>query len=498
MNLFGKNKNKEEIETLKKNVEDLKDEISELKTNLEKVTEDCDTEISNMKSILKDNEKTYNSLFEKFQEQLLVINNSIRNEKEEKEEKEVESTNSKLNNDHNNRKTDSNCHLYDIKDYIIKEPYYNLQLSGTHLIGGRGKMGFDITDVIDLKKNLQKYHDKGYTCSKLGKIYGIGRGVIERVVWNIEEGNFDELIKQYQNNEFHLENNHRIVIPPSQKVEYKRRMTKNGQLYSMNGKLMPYTIEDIISLKKEINNPKNITAKDVLKNFKIAYNTGSKLIWNIEEGNFDDLINEWEKIKTEKKQMKIVEEKNTHIRPVSPSLHQKFSNDLKLKNGGELYSGNKKLNYTIQDVLLLQERIPDFNNYPTFNELKDGFDMSLNSLRILIWRIEEGYFDDVVQEYLSRRYTYENNFNRLFIDGENTGLNINKCVSIVEVIVNSPNKREVVNKLIKMYPTVDSKYIRIIADNYSNPNLNKVLKREVKKVEKIDNPQKRREAGVFL
>ena len=49
-----------------------------------------------------------------------------------------------------------------------------------------------------------------------------------------------------------------------------------------------------------------------------------------------------------------------------------------------------------------------------------------------------------------------------------------------------------------MYPTINSKYIRIISDNYNNPNLSKILTRTTKKVEKIDNPQKRKEAGVFL
>ena len=46
------------------------------------------------------------------------------------------------------------------------------------------------------------------------------------------------------------------------------------------------------------------------------------------------------------------------------------------------------------------------------------------------------------------------------------------------------NKKETVNKLIKMYPTVDSKYIRILSEEYNNPNLSKVLRKKVKKVEK--------------
>ena len=68
---------------------------------------------------------------------------------------------------------------------------------------------------------------------------------------------------------------------------------------------------------------------------------------------------------------------------------------------------------------------------------------------------------------------------------------------IVDCIVNENNKQECVNRLIKNYSSTKPKYIRIISEEYNNINLSKVLKKEVRKVDKVDNPQKRRELGVY-
>ena len=115
----------------------------------------------------------------------------------------------------------------------------------------------------------------------------------------------------------------------------------------------------------------------------------------------------------------------------------------------------------------------------------------------IVWNIEEGNFDELIDEYNSRNYTYENIMNNLYIDGENTGLTIEKCNLIVDCIVNENNKQECVNRLIKNYSSTKPKYIRIISEEYNNINLSKVLKKEVRKVDKVDNPQKRRELGVY-
>ena len=165
-----------------------------------------------------------------------------------------------------------------------------------------------------------------------------------------------------------------------------------------------------------------------MKDFPHNYFTGCRLVWAIEEGDFDELIETWQN-KPKKQKDK---SKAKHFREVPQSLQNPLSHQLEIIDGGELYnkSWGRSLGYTIQDVLIIQERIPDFNRYPTFEDLSEGFDMSLNAIKTMVWRIEEGYFDDVIQEYLLRNYTYENNFNRLFIDGKNTGLSIDKCVSI--------------------------------------------------------------------
>ena len=496
MNLFGKNKNKEEIENIKQDIENMVTSIEEVKDNqkdLEKKIEFDRKEIANVERNAEHIDKVFTSLFDQYEEKFLKIDKKLENiekqltllfdlQQNKKEEKPKSTSKPKKK------------HMFNFK--IDKDLLYSqVYLNGNKIIGARGEFNFTIDDIISIKNNLKEYKDKNYSLMKIGEIHNIQRGTIQRVIYNIEEGTFDDLIKEYTNPTNKIPKSHKIQVAKSYQVHYNQELDDNGNLFK-NGRQMPYHIKEIIKLKEAIYDENIHTLKEVLKDFPHNYFTGCRLVWAIEEGDFDELIETWQN-KPKKQKDK---SKAKHFREVPQSLQNPLSHQLEIIDGGELYnkSWGRSLGYTIQDVLIIQERIPDFNRYPTFEDLSEGFDMSLNAIKTMVWRIEEGYFDDVIQEYLLRNYTYENNFNRLFIDGENTGLSIDKCVSIVECIINNPNKTETVNKLIKMYPTINSKYIRIISDNYNNPNLSKILTRTTKKVEKIDNPQKRKEAGVFL
>lgn len=397
MSLFGRNKNKEEIEEIKKEINDVKQSIVDL-------NEDYEDKSSKLKNCIESENKNNKSLFEQYENKFLELDSKMDNINERIDgiiefqhslvDKLAKLTNVETKKTKEKKvktKKDGKKGSYD----YMADLYSGLHLSGENILGKRNrKLPYTINDVISIKENLDDYSKKGYSGDKIGRIYGIGTNTIQKVIYNIQQGVFDDLIEEY------------------------------------------------LSQRNKMAEP--------------------------------------------------------HLRKVSKSLQKKVNGDFLLGDGGELYtSGGRALSYNIQEVLMVQERIPNFNDYPTFEDLGEGIDMTMPSIKTLVWRIEEGCFDGVIQEYLSRNYTYENNFNRLFIDGSNTGLSINSCVSIVECIINAPNKLETVNKLIKMYPTIESKYIRILADEYNNPNLGKVLKKEVRKIPKIDNPQKRKEAGVF-
>lgn len=499
MKIFGRKKD-EEITLIKKDLESIRQDIT-------KANESCEEQVKELSNIIEDNNKEYekklNLLEEKYEElndkldkiqSIIKLMNELNEDSTEvpetdvSPEKTVKPESKKTNKEH--------LYIFNGEQTLYKK----LSLKGNKIIGARGEFKFDIEDVINIKNNLKEYHDKGIKVSVIGRKYNIARGTIQRVIYNIEEGVFDDIIEEYQNNKPVVEaNSHKIKVAESYRVPYTQTMDSKGNLYISTGKRMPYTIQDIMELKEAVKDTNNHSVNDVLKYFDYSFGTACRLIWNIEEGNFDDLIKDWENgvFTYEDKQ---TDEKQKHFRDVPKSLHKPLSNNLVVLDGGEIINKGwgRSLGYTIQDILELQQRIPDFNNYPTFEDLSEGLDMSISAVKTTVWRIEEGYFMDIINEYLSRNYSYENNFNRLFIDGKNTGLSIDKCISIVECIINANDKRGTVNRLIKMYPTVDSKYIRILSEEYDNPNLSKVLKKEVIKVEKIDNPQKRREQGVYL
>lgn len=418
MNIFNrKSKQNEEIENLNNNLNQIKNDLEETQKKVhnnrlkldstENSLNKSNTEIIELKLQLNEQKEYYKSVFEKYESQFLKLNKKMDiltkmikvvtdDYTSPKKENKVKQTQKRTL-----QKT-SKKHLYNIKGETPTKLYVQpLEIIGRNQIKNKSRiLKFTIDDVISIKENLKYFHEKKYTITKIGELYSINKDTIARLIYNIEEGVFDEVIEKYTS----------------------------------------------INQKHDIKNS------------------------------------------------------SSHFREIPPSLRSRLKGNFIIVNGGELLNQTtgRKTKYTIQDIIEIQKMIPDFKKYPTIEDMDECLDISIQSLKTLIWRIEEGYFDELINEYLSRKYTYENDVNRLFIDNKNTGLTIDNCISIIECIMNSSDKREVVNNLIRMYPNVDSKYIRIIADEYNNPNLNRILKKEVKKIEKIDNPQKRRELGVYL
>ena len=388
--------------------------------------------------------------------------------------------------------TDGQNHLFEIKGGFATE-YKEIKLQGRSLMSHKRKFSFTIDDVINIKENLQEYYDDGLSIRAIGKLNNVNSDTIYKLIWNIEEGNFDKVINDYLSDPKDVGgDNHYRKVSKTQKrplnvdsISYDSK----GRLFS-SGRRLQYTVDDVKELKKRIPDFENYPNKvDLFEDMSIGEFGGMILVWRIEEGYFDKIIEDYDKVNEG------VEE-NWHIFKLKQSYHKPYT-DLVVGHGGVLYSSNnQRLSFTIQDVINLRDKIYS-NKYTNLSDLKDGFDFSRQLFNKIVWNIEEGNFDELIDEYNSRNYTYENIMNNLYIDGENTGLTIEKCNLIVDCIVNENNKQECVNRLIKNYSSTKPKYIRIISEEYNNINLSKVLKKEVRKVDKVDNPQKRRELGVY-
>ena len=461
------NQDKEEIQKLNEKVELLENENQDLKSKVKKVYEIV------MKSLVNQ------------QEVQDVVAQAIADAEMPSETKE---------------------HLFEVSVTHAK-PYRGVMLDGERLISKRGQFSFNVLTVIGIKDNLQKYKEQGISVKEIGHKHNISTNTIYRIIWNIEEGYFDDVIEEY--NKIHSEDEVKKIIDINEGREEKKvhirevpnslknpissdmLMETNGSIF-INGRKLKYNMDDVLKLKKNIPNTEDYpTIASLIEGMEISGYSGAMLVWRIEEGYFDILINEYSKI--------LDKNRKYHIFPLKKSYQQEFKGFRLGEDGTIFNTNNRRLPYTIQDIIEMRKTIYS-GRYTSVNHIADKFDYCCSrSLCLkLIWNIEEGNFDELIEEYSSRNYTYENKHNMLYVDGENTGLTIEKCNLIIDCVINDPNKQECVNRLIKNYSSTKPKYIRILADEYNNVNLSKVLEKKVERVERIDNPQKRKEMGVYL
>lgn len=590
MKLFNRNKNNE--------INELNEKINEISNKNNDKLNTIETEITNHQDMINELSEAMDNLTSKTMDLEILVDKlqtkigllQAENGELDKKYKTILKKQEKILNkqlneikaeETSNNNTNEKEHLYEVvgaNAYIYKSP----TLKGDMLTSGKRFFSFDINTVISIKENLQKYHDEGLSIKEIGEKYGVTTDTIYKIIYNIEEGTFDDVIKEYKdrgstanltrvvgdsykkdytnitlngevvynNNkplkynikeikllkqrlndfknypsissmfegmEFHdyvgkvliynlqegnldkvldeyvlHEPNHKRNVAPSLRKKYdKILLAPNGALKS-NGHVLKFNIQDVIKLKSKIYDfVKYPTMTSIINSMKLSWGTTSILIWNIEEGVFDDLISEWEE-----------EENNNqsngkyHIYDVSKSYQHPIKNPI-LKDNGDLHtSNNQKLPYTIYSIIELKKRIYN-GKYDKVQDIYADFGFNFQLGNKLVWNIEEGSFDELIDEFQSRKYTYERRYNNLYIDGKDTHLTIEKCNLIIDCLINDPNKYDTINRLIKNYPQTEPKYIRILGEEYNNVNLGKVLKKEKVKVEAINDPQKRREQGYY-
>lgn len=119
-------------------------------------------------------------------------------------------------------------------------------------------------------------------------------GVINQVndlLWNLREGVFDEWIKKYEDNPF-ITLHHRPVTY----IKHVKKMDifglRDNHFVYKNNHLSPFTVEDLIKVKKELLNfeeyPTNKSLGELLG--VSSPNIYNRVIWNLEEGVFDEWI----------------------------------------------------------------------------------------------------------------------------------------------------------------------------------------------------------------
>ena len=80
------------------------------------------------------------------------------------------------------------------------------------------------------------------------------------------------------------------------------------------------------------------------------------------------------------------------------------------------------------------------------------------------------------KQIFSKKHKFKIQMSNLYIDGKNTHLGIRNCKNIIEVMTHANDENLTILELTEKYYFISSHYIKIVAENYNNPDLTKLLK----------------------
>ena len=286
---------------------------------------------------------------------------------------------------------------------------------------------------------------------------------------------------------------------PKQKAQNKHnsnrlvprlRLGDDGVLYTPK-RVSKVTIEELVLLKDNYN---YCTNAELAEEVGISIEYCRLVLKGIKNGYYDDIFEKWENMNKNSVSNKNTDETaNYHFVEVPKRYHRPYK---KIELIGMNVRATHRALITIDNLISLKNDIPQMtkDNLEIFAK---EYEIGMEGFKRLVWNIEEKRFDEIIDEYLQRNYTFSRDkFGFIYIDNEPTKLNRAKCKLMTDTIANESDKEKCIDGFIHTYSNIDPKYIRIICNEYNNPNLLKILNFEAKYIPKMNNPQKRRENGI--
>lgn len=180
---------------------------------------------------------------------------------------------------------------YYFNHYSISERLFNItdMVNGNLYNDGRA-LPFNIMDVIYIRDNLHRYAIGDFIKKEIIEDSGVTNQVND-LLWNLRKGIFDESIKKYEDNPF-ITLHHRPVTY----IKHVKKMDifglRDNRFVYKNNHLSPFTVEDLVKVKKELLNfeeyPTNKSLGELLG--VSSPNIYNRVIWNLEEEVFDEWI----------------------------------------------------------------------------------------------------------------------------------------------------------------------------------------------------------------
>lgn len=294
-------------------------------------------------------------------------------------------------------------HLIEI--YPTYHTPYHLKLSGDGFknINGYGaKSKFDMPTVLHLKHNLKKYAAEKCSVSEIAKLYGLTYNICSRLIWNIEEGYFDDLIQEYDS----------MKLFPGYDDE------------SLVFNYIKKIIHDDGVFEKGFRTP--LAATDKCRDCLPVATRGYRRLYNID-----------------------------------------YVDGVTIYRKGQ---GQHVLSFNLIDVAFIKRNIPMYirEGYGR-NKIAQDCGLSVPMSQRIIFNIQEGVFDDYLPfiEDKSEEHSFKTKEGELYIDNVGTALSLDMCGTILVEYNNAGDKLRCLNKLVKRFREVDSKYIVIVV-NYLN------------------------------
>lgn len=380
-----------------------------------------------------------------------------------------------------------------LKDYIHKE----IRAEGDIL---RSKINIETEKTHD---HLQHMTDITLTEDDIKEFSRIGYNYIKNE-YNKEPVTITEALQNLETEdevEAETVKHHLIKIPESLQQPYLLKLLPNGHFRNRNNtsKETKFTINDVIDLKEKIPyyHKKGYTKQMVSQRYpRVTLTVLNRLIWNIEEGNFDELINEYQRNYTNAKTNGL----NFNIQ----DKYKKIYNVRKLE-GITLYrkgQGNPRLGFTILDVLYIRDNIPRWVLEQT-NKTTAAREAGMSKERLMrvIYNLQEGVFDKCIDEFENPQGDHKFTIisNNLYIDTKDTGLHMNACRTILHEYTNAEDKIQCLKNLLRTYNYVKEEHIVIITSCYNDSSFRDlILHSDKDNVTIVNNPEKRREYGTSL
>ena len=280
-------------------------------------------------------------------------------------------------------------------DYNFYVPYKNLSVDSHegYIIQDDVKLIYTIDDILDIYSD---YNDC-ISIDDLSKKYKLSKSSIERIIARYHEGDFDDVIKQFNEQKYN-------TSPDDVKTHEKDKISSTPQpymnltLYSQSEGILragtvnlKLTVDEILYVNEKYTNGALID--DLAKEFKVSRLLIERIVDRYQKGDFNKVIEQYKNNDIITNDLDVLKYNN------------KLYKDLKLVSleEGTLKSGSVSLKFTINEILDIYER---YENGEYIDYISENYETTRFLIERIIYNYQKGIFEDVIAQYQNQKVSH--------------------------------------------------------------------------------------------